>query len=102
MTAEAHEIYALLAAPLFAVGLVGVFACRHFLKKIIAAKILGASAFLLLIALAARDHGEGPDPVPHAMVITGIVVAVSAAAFALTLARRIWQETGQSGFGEKP
>lgn len=102
MEIESHQIYALLAGPLFAMGLVGVFLCRHFLKKIIAAKILGGAVFLLLVALASRDAGEFADPVPHAMVITGIVVAVSAAAFALALARRIWRETGKSTFEEEP
>lgn len=102
MGIEPYQIYALLAGPLFALGLAGMFLCRHFLKKIIAAKILGGAAFLLLVALAKRDAGEFADPVPHAMVITGIVVAVSAAALALGLARRIWKETGKATFEEEP
>ena len=44
--------------------------------------MLGNGIFLLLIAMAARAPGE-PDPVPHAMVLTAIVVAVSATAVML-------------------
>ena len=95
---ESYQIYSLTAGLLFSLALGGVFLCRHFFKKIIAAKILGASVFLLLVSVAKRDAEAFADPVPHAMVITGIVVAVSAAAFALALARRIQRETGRSSF----
>ncbi|MDV7395639.1 NADH-quinone oxidoreductase subunit K, partial [Arthrospira platensis SPKY1] len=55
--------------------------------------------FLLFISIAERDAVDFADPVPHAMVITGIVVAVSAAAFALALARQIRIKSGKSQFG---
>ena len=43
--------------------------------------------FMMLVALASRTTGIAtrPDPVPHAMVLTGIVVAVSATALGLAL-----------------
>ncbi len=44
---------------------------------------------MMLIAVAYRGPGVPPDPVPHALVLTGIVVAVSATALALALARRL-------------
>jgi len=97
---ETYQIYAVTAGLLFCMGLAGLFLCGHFFKKIIAVKILGSATFLLLISLAKRNFIEFADPVPHAMVITGIVVSVSAGAFALGLARRIWRETGQSAFGD--
>ncbi len=100
MSVETHDIYMVAAGLVFAVGLGGVFLCRHFFRKIIATKMLGAAAFLLLVSVSRRDALDAPDPVPHAMVITGIVVAVSASAFALALARRIRAETGQSTFEE--
>ncbi len=99
---ESYQIYTVTAGLLFSLALGGVFLCRHFFKKIIAAKILGASVFLLLVSVAKRDADAFADPVPHAMVITGIVVAVSAAAFALALARRIHRETGLSSFDHEP
>jgi multicomponent Na+:H+ antiporter subunit C len=42
-----------------------------------------------LIAAAYRGLFQVPDPVPHALVLTGIVVAFSATALALALGRRL-------------
>lgn len=95
---ETYQIYSLAAAIIFTIGLAGVFAARHFFKKIIATKLMGGGVFLCFVSFAERDALTFADPVPHAMVITGIVVAVSAAAFALALARRIHQLTGQESF----
>jgi len=53
---------------------------------------MGSGAFLVLVGLAQRSGT--PDPVPQAMVLTGIVVAVAATALALALARRLHAQTG--------
>ena len=45
--------------------------------------------FVVLIAFARRVAGPVPDPVSHALVLTGIVVTVSATAVALALAVRL-------------
>ena len=50
----------------------------------------------MLIASAYRAPHGLPDPVPHAMVLTGIVVAVSMTALALVLAGRLLTAGGQS------
>lgn len=81
--------YILAGAALFAIGLSGVTMCAHPLRKILALNIMGSGVFLLLVAPADRLTGRAPDPVPHAMVLTGIVVAVSATALALALIRRL-------------
>jgi multicomponent Na+:H+ antiporter subunit C len=57
---------------------------------------MGAGIFLFLVAAAFRYHLGGPDPVLHAMVLTGIVVAVSATALALTLAGQIQQSRSET------
>ncbi len=93
---SAFELYSLLAAGLFAVGLYGFLFRRDLVRKIVALNVIGASVFLLLIAIAYRNREDWPDPVPHAMVLTGIVVAVSATALALAVAKRIEEETGAS------
>ncbi|MFY0665008.1 MAG: NADH-quinone oxidoreductase subunit K [Natronospirillum sp.] len=69
---------------LFVLGLHGVLLARHAIRRIIAINIMGSGVFLVMVALAAR--GEVRDPVLHALVVTGLVVAVSATAFALRLA----------------
>jgi multicomponent Na+:H+ antiporter subunit C len=95
---ETYQIYSLTSAVLFAIGIGGVFAARHFIKKIIATIIMGGGVFLCFVSFAERDAITFADPVPHALVITGIVVAVSSAAFALALARRIHHLTGEESF----
>ncbi|MBK5935449.1 MAG: cation:proton antiporter subunit C [Halorhodospira halophila] len=85
--------YSLIAGALAGIGIYGLITQRHLLRRILAVNVLGNSVFLLLVALA-RRHPDYVDPVPHAMVLTGIVIAVSATAFALVLARRYHAETG--------
>ena len=79
--------FALAAAGLIAFGLYGFCVCRHPLRRLLAINLVGNGVFLALI-LIARRLPDGPDPVPHAMVLTGIVIAVSATAFGLALIRR--------------
>jgi len=89
MTLEQDQIYGITAMLLFCLGLHGVVTRPDALRKIIALNIMGAGVFLFLVSIAKRAEGEFADPVPHAMVLTGIVVAVSASAFGLGLARRL-------------
>ncbi len=95
---ETYQIYSLTSAVLFVIGIGGVFVARHFIKKIIATIIMGGGVFLCFVSIAQRDALTFADPVPHALVITGIVVAVASAAFALALARRIYQLTREESF----
>ena len=60
----------------------------------------GGQPTTYLVAGYWNVYPEQPDPVPHAMVLTGIVVAVSATAFALVLARRIYSVTGSTRLPE--
>jgi multicomponent Na+:H+ antiporter subunit C len=92
-------LYALAGVAVFAVGFHGLVVRPDFLRKIIGINIMGSGVFLVLIAMGSRHEGPA-DPVPQAMVLTGIVVAVSATAFALTLARRIRADSGAEGFLE--
>ncbi len=80
-------IYSLTGVVLFSVGLSGLFLCRHPLRKILGTNIAGSGVFLVFVTMANRPPGEAPDPIPHALVLTGIVVAVSATAVALALYR---------------
>lgn len=95
---ETYQIYIGTSVILFVIGIGGVIMSKHFLKKIIGTIIMGGGVFLCLVSYAQRDALTFADPVPHALVITGIVVAVTSAAFALSLARRIHQLTGEETF----
>src|ERR687892_1195585 len=81
--------YIVTGFALFVIGLLGITLSGHLLRKILGLNIMSSGVFLLLVAPADRLIERAPDPVPHAMVLTGIVVAVSATALALALARRI-------------
>jgi multicomponent Na+:H+ antiporter subunit C len=85
--------YALAGAALFAIGLAGLLLQPHLLRKILAFNILGSGAFLILVGLGQRDGAI--DPVPQAMVLTGIVVAIAATALALALARQVLDLGGE-------
>ncbi len=93
--------YALLGVGLFALGLYALIVYQHLLRKFLAINIMGSGVFLVLVSLAARVPGI-PDPVPHAMVITGIVVAVSATALGLVLMLRLQDVTGKAELPQDP
>lgn len=90
------SFYALIGVGLFCLGLFGLIINSHLLRKILAINIMGSGVFLVLVSLAKRAENLPADPVPHAMVITGIVVAISATALALTLMLRVATETGHA------
>jgi len=92
--------YALVGVVLFSLGLYALIVHAHLLRKILAVNVMGSGVFLVLVALAKRTGKEIPDAVPHAMVITGIVVAVSATALALTLMLKLTAETGRAELPE--
>jgi multicomponent Na+:H+ antiporter subunit C len=92
--------YGLGGAALFGLALHAFIAGAHLLRKILAFNIMGSGVFLIFIALAYRAGRSSPDPVPHAMVLTGIVVSISATAFALALACRIHATTGRAELPE--
>jgi multicomponent Na+:H+ antiporter subunit C len=92
---SASLVYLMVSAALFGVGLYGLLTAAHVLRKLLALNIMGGAAFLLLVALAARD-GAAPDPVAQALVLTGIVVAVATTAFALALMVRLHAVSGST------
>ena len=82
-------IYSLTGAGLFALGLRGVLTHGSLLGRILSINVCGVGVFLIFVTLAYRGWENAPDPVPHALVLTGIVVAVSATALAIALGRRL-------------
>lgn len=94
------DLYMIAGIGMLCIGLHGLILRPHLLQKIIALNVAGAGSFIALVSIARRVPGDTPDPLPHAMVLTGIVVAVAMTAVALTLAKRIVSETGASSFEE--
>lgn len=89
-------IFGLCAAALVGLGIFGLIVNPQPLRKILAINILGSGVFLMFGVIARRGAaaGLGGDPVPQAMVITGIVVAFSATALAVALLLRLVQISG--------
>ncbi|MBC8208008.1 MAG: cation:proton antiporter subunit C [Desulfobulbaceae bacterium] len=86
---------------LFFMGFTALILRSHPLKKIMAVNVMAAGVFLLFIAMACHGRvGVAIDPVPQAMVLTGIVVSVSVTALALVLACRIQETSGGAGSSE--
>lgn len=93
---NAPTLFGLCAAALVGVGLYGLIVNPQPLRKILAFNLIGCGVFLLFGAIARRGAavGMGGDPVPQALLITGIVVAFSATALAVALVLRLFDETG--------
>jgi multicomponent Na+:H+ antiporter subunit C len=81
-------VYAPCGVLLFALGLRGLIVLPHLVRRVLAFNVMGSGAFLFLVSLAVRD-AAAPDPVPQALVLTGIVVSVSITALALALIRQL-------------
>ncbi len=96
-----YQFYSLAGMILFALGLHALVTLPHILRKILSINIMAGGVFLFLISVAARNFEDFPDPVPQAMLLTGVVVALSATAFAVALARRIYTVTGQVDLREE-
>jgi len=90
--------FGLCGAALVGLGLYGMIVHPEPLRKILAFDLLGGGVFLLFGVIARRGaaSGLGADPVPQALVITGLVVAFSATALAVVVLLRLHDQTGQT------
>lgn len=91
-------LFALSGVALLGVGLLGVFAHRSLVRRAIALNFAASGVFLAIVSLARRS--DPADPVPHALVLTGLVVGVSSTALLLALAARLHRETGSDRIPE--
>ncbi|PLW82273.1 NADH:quinone oxidoreductase [Kineobactrum sediminis] len=78
------SLYLLGGVALWVLGLHALMTQRNALRRIMAVNVMGSGTFMVMVALAARMTPI--DPVLQALVVTGLVVAASATAFALRLA----------------
>lgn len=92
------------AAAAVGLGLYGLITNPQPLRKIIAFNVLGSGVFLLFGIVGRRGAaaGFGNDPVPQALVITGIVVAFSATALAIALLLRLFDTAGSTTLSSRP
>jgi multicomponent Na+:H+ antiporter subunit C len=93
---SAAIVFGLCGALAIGLGLYGAITNPQPLRKILAFNLLGSGVFLYFGVVARRGAavGLGGDPVPHALVITGIVVAFAATALAVGMLLRLFATTG--------
>jgi multicomponent Na+:H+ antiporter subunit C len=96
-----EQMLALCAAGLVGLGLYGVIVSADPLRRIVAFNVVGGGVFLFFGAIARRGAAAGfaGDPVPQALIITGIVVAFAATALAVALLTR-WRELRRSNLSD--
>jgi multicomponent Na+:H+ antiporter subunit C len=99
-----------LIVVLAAVGLWGLLAKRHVLKKILGVVFLEHAVNLFLVAIGYRAGGVPPilgrdmdpaafveasvDPLPQALVLTSIVIGLGLVMLLVALALRLHERTG--------
>jgi multicomponent Na+:H+ antiporter subunit C len=91
-------LFGLGASALVGLGLYGFIIQPEPLRKLLAFNLLSSGVFVLFGVIARRGAaaGMGGDPIPQALVITGIVVAFAGSALAVGLLLRLFQETGRA------
>ncbi|MDR5659342.1 cation:proton antiporter subunit C [Serpentinicella sp. ANB-PHB4] len=96
------------AAILFVIGLYTVLTHPNLIKKVIGINIMETAVFLLMVSVGYVAGGNAPilgltkeqtselyvNPLPTAMILTGIVVAVSITAYSLSLIVKIYEAYG--------
>lgn len=95
---DAATLFGLCAAALVGVGTYGFIVNPQPLRKIVAFNVIGNGVFVLFGVIAYRGGalGWGGDPVPQALLITGLVVAFSATALAVALLLRLFDAAGSA------
>ena len=95
---SATTMFGLCGAAIVGLGLYGLITNPQPLRKIVAFNLIGSGVFMLFGVVARRGAaaGFGGDPVPQALVITGVVVAFSATALAVALLLRLFGSTGSA------
>jgi multicomponent Na+:H+ antiporter subunit C len=95
---SAATIFGLCASTAAGLGLYGLVVNPQPLRKILSFNLLGSGVFLFFGVIARRGAAAGfaGDPVPQALVITGIVVAFSATALAVALLLRLLSVAGSA------
>jgi multicomponent Na+:H+ antiporter subunit C len=84
------ELFLAAGVAIFAVGIAVHLLVRDLIRRIVTLNVASGGVMLVFLALAdRRPEGVAPDPVPQALVLTGIVVMAAITGLALALTRRI-------------
>jgi len=104
-----------LALILFCVGVYGMLVKRNVIKIIIGLVIAEYAVNLFFVLVAFRIGGRSPilfegaeaipvgqmvDPLPHALVLTAIVIGLATTALFVAIAMRLYEKYGTFDIGE--
>ncbi|HSV30851.1 MAG TPA: cation:proton antiporter subunit C [Atribacteraceae bacterium] len=94
----------LTSVALLLIGLYALIARRNLIKKVMGLNIFSTSVLLFLTSVGYKEGGAPPikvpgievyvNPLPHALVLTGIVVSLALTCFVLVLTIKIYKEYG--------
>lgn len=98
---------------LFFVGLFGLLTRKHFIKIFISIAIMETSLFLFFIGMMFETNFVAPifierghdfinmnDPIPHAMILTAIVISIAVLALGVSFVIEYHKLTGKTGIDE--
>ncbi len=99
------NFYYLTAIILFIIGFHTMLTHNNLIKKLLGLNIMETAIFLLFVSIGYVRGGRAPiiqagqdylyvNPLPSALILTGIVVAVSITAYALSLIIRLYRHYG--------
>lgn len=106
MTHVLNQINFIGAAAIFVVGLYMVIIHGNLIRKIIGINLMETAVFLVFVTIGYVRNGRAPiisdssagsvyvNPLPSALILTGIVVAVSITVYALSMVVRIHETYG--------
>ncbi|MCI8630900.1 MAG: cation:proton antiporter subunit C [Firmicutes bacterium] len=99
-------IYALVLI-LFFLGMFGMIVCKNYLKKLMSMNIMQVSIIFFFLCFAQKEGGMIPvldgitndpsayiNPLPHALMLTAIVVSLGTTGVALALLMRLKDKYG--------
>lgn len=100
-----NNMYYFASLILFIIGLHTVLTHSNIIKKIMGINIMETSIFLFFVSIGYINKGAAPiilegesqafvNPIPSALILTGIVVAMSVTAYGLSLAIKLYQYYG--------
>ncbi len=92
--------YYIYSVILFLIGMHTILSHANLFKKVVGLNIMDGAIFLLFVSSGYIDKGSAPilvdapeqvvNPVPSALILTGIVVSLSITAYALSLIIKLY------------
>jgi multicomponent Na+:H+ antiporter subunit C len=105
--AIAGHVHYWLSAVLLIIGLYGMLARPNLIRKLMGMNILQVAVIMFFITVAAKTNATLPialegaetaaryiNPLPHALMLTALVVSISTTGVALALAIQIYRRYG--------